>query len=656
MKLSVIIVNYNVKYFLEQCLHSVQKAMEHTLETEVFVVDNNSVDGSTEMLKGKFPWVNLIENKDNKGFSVANNQAIVKSDGQYVLLLNPDTIVEEDTFAKIIDFMDAHPDAGALGIKMLDGKGNFLPESKRGLPTPRVALFKMMGLSKLFPKSAFFNHYHLGHLDKDQTHQIEVVAGAFMLLRKEALNKVGLLDETFFMYGEDIDLSYRLTQAGYKNYYFPETRIIHYKGESTKKSSLNYVFVFYKAMVIFAKKHFSPNNAQLFSFFINLVIYFRGFVAIAYRLVNRFVLLLLDAGFLYAGMWFTKTFWEQNIKFIEGGHYTDGFTYLLMPSMVVIWITSVFLSGGYIKPVKNLKILQGLGVGTVVILVIYALLPEDWRSSRALIIINFIWASIYFLSSRSIFGLLKIHSFVGNSDRPKKIITVGYTDESNRVLSLLDQATLKYEMIGNISPDSTTPASQKEYLGNLKQLGEAAEIYRAEEVIFCAKDIPANIIIDQMAKLGSETIDYKIAPPESMHIIGSNSINTAGDLYVIEINSILKPENIRQKRMLDIAVCICLAGTLPLMLFIVKRPIQFMVNLIQVVIGKKSWVGYVNSNTAPEQSLPSIKTGILNPADRLKSTNISAENLSKLNILYAKDYAASNDLAIIWKGIHLLGR
>ncbi len=220
MKLSVIIVNYNVKHFLEQCLHSVYKATKD-IETEIFVVDNNSVDGSAQFVRDKFSDLKIIENKQNVGFAKANNQAIQQAKGEYILLLNPDTVVEENTFSKVVDFMDQHPDAGGLGVKMIDGKGNFLPESKRGLPTPWVAFCKMFGLSQLFPKSKKFGQYHLSYLNENEIHEVDVLAGAFMLLRKKTLEKTGLLDETFFMYGEDIDLSYRITQAGYKNYYFP---------------------------------------------------------------------------------------------------------------------------------------------------------------------------------------------------------------------------------------------------------------------------------------------------------------------------------------------------------------------------------------------------------------------------------------------------
>ena len=208
------------------------------IDAEVFVVDNNSVDGSNEMVRTLFPEVKLIANQDNVGFSTANNQAIKESKGEYILLLNPDTIVPENCFTKLLTYADSKPNLGGCGVHMVDGQGKYLPESKRGLPTPEVALYKMIGLNKVFPKSKKFGKYHLGYLPDDESNEVDVLAGAFMLLRKETLDQVGLLDETFFMYGEDIDLSYRITEGGWKNYYFAETSIIHYKGESTKKQVL----------------------------------------------------------------------------------------------------------------------------------------------------------------------------------------------------------------------------------------------------------------------------------------------------------------------------------------------------------------------------------------------------------------------------------
>ena len=262
---SIIIVNYNVKFYLEQCLESVRRA-SRGLQVEVFVVDNLSTDGSVEYLRGRFPEVTFIANQENVGFARANNQAIRLSKGRYVLLLNPDTIVGEETLARCVEFMEAHPEAGGVGVHMLNADGTFAPESRRGLPTPFVAFCKMTGLGKLFPQSRLFGRYYMGYLDANEVNEIEVMSGAYTMLRREALDKVGLLDEDFFMYGEDIDLSYRVLKGGYKNYFVP-VRMLHYKGESTVKSSYRYAYVFYQAMRLFFRKHYGH-----YSFIISLPI------------------------------------------------------------------------------------------------------------------------------------------------------------------------------------------------------------------------------------------------------------------------------------------------------------------------------------------------------------------------------------------------
>ena len=276
MTLSVIIVNYNVKHYLEQCLDSVDRAV-YGIESEVFVVDNLSTDGSISYLRERYPGVIFIENKENVGFARANNQAIRQSTGKYVLLLNPDTIVAEDTFEDFVSFMDAHPEAGGAGAYMLRTDGTFAPESRRGLPTPFVAFCKMSGLASLFPKSRVFGRYYMRYLDENEANEIEVISGAFMWLRREALDKAGLLDEDFFMYGEDIDLSYRILKSGYKNYFLP-SRMLHYKGESTEKSSYRYVYTFYEAMRLFFRKHYA-HYSFLVSLPINLAIWVRSFMA-----------------------------------------------------------------------------------------------------------------------------------------------------------------------------------------------------------------------------------------------------------------------------------------------------------------------------------------------------------------------------------------
>lgn len=275
MKLSVIIVNYNVKYHVEQCLDSVLRAT-HNLETEVFVVDNHSRDGSVEYLRARFPQVNIIDNNHNLGFARANNIAIRQSSGEYVLLLNPDTFVAEDSIQQVIAFMDENPKAGGVGVMMHNTEGTRAMESRRALPTPLVSFRKMLGFS---------NRYYMTHLSWDTPGQIEVISGAFCMLRRTVLDEVGLLDEDFFMYGEDIDLSYRITRGGYQNWYVP-ARIVHYKGESTQKSSFRYVHVFYQAMLIFFRKHYA-HLSVLISIPIKIAIYFRAFLALIFMLTDR---------------------------------------------------------------------------------------------------------------------------------------------------------------------------------------------------------------------------------------------------------------------------------------------------------------------------------------------------------------------------------
>lgn len=530
MKLSVIIVNYNVRYFLDQCLNSVFRAKKD-MAIEVFVVDNNSVDGSVEMVHEKYPSVILIENKENLGFSKANNQGIKLSKGEYVLLLNPDTVVEEDTFAKCIKFMDAHGDAGGLGVKMIDGKGNFLPESKRGLPTPLVAFYKIFGLSVLFPKSKRFGQYHLGFLDDEKTHSIDVLSGAFMLMRKTALDKTGLLDEDFFMYGEDIDLSYRITKAGYKNYYFPETRIIHYKGESTKKSSVNYVFVFYRAMIIFARKHFSEKNAKTFSFLIHVAIYFRAALALLNRASRIAVLPVLDFSFLLAGLFFIKLYYQQ----FTGILYSDDLVHFAFPAYSVVWVSSIFLFGGYQKPVKLSKTTWGILTGTALILIGYSLLPENFRFSRALILFGAAWFFAISFSLRFLLHFTGIKDFKLGEKRKKRYAVVGDENEIERVSGLLNKSSVQPGFIAPVHFELNRKPEKSNHIAFLGQLREVIGIFNIDEVIFCAKNLSSQEIISQMQQLDDAFVEFKIAPSESMFIIGSNSISVFEKLYPVSV-------------------------------------------------------------------------------------------------------------------------
>ena len=284
MKLTVIIVNYNVKFFVEQCLDSLERALDG-IDSEVFVVDNHSSDGSIEYLKPRFPKVIFIESNHNLGFARANNMAIRQAEGQYVLLLNPDTFAGEQTIKQAIEFMDQHPKAGGAGVKMFNTDGTKALESRRGLPTPLTSFYKMCGLCSKFPESRRFGKYYMGYLSWDKPERIDIISGAFCLMRKEALDKAGHLDEDFFMYGEDIDLSYRLLKAGYDNWYLP-LPILHYKGESTHKSSFRYVHVFYQAMLIFFKKHYGHMHLWV-TLPIKAAIYVRSAMALVSMLTDK---------------------------------------------------------------------------------------------------------------------------------------------------------------------------------------------------------------------------------------------------------------------------------------------------------------------------------------------------------------------------------
>jgi N-acetylglucosaminyl-diphospho-decaprenol L-rhamnosyltransferase len=284
MILSIIIVNYNVKYFLEQCLCSVVKAITG-IEAEVFVVDNNSPDDSLSYLKPKFSSVQFINNTDNPGFGKANNQALGLAKGKYILFLNPDTIIGEDSFATCIRFLENHPHAGATGVYMIDGSGSYLKESKRGFTSPWVSFCKLSGLTSFFPHSKLFAGYYLGHLNENENNEVDVLSGACMMVKKEVLDNTGGFDEQFFMYAEDIDLCFRIQKAGYKNYSLAETTIIHFKGESTLKD-IRYTKLFYRAMSQFTRKHFSSGFSVVFTLLMSAAIWFRAMLSAVGHLIK----------------------------------------------------------------------------------------------------------------------------------------------------------------------------------------------------------------------------------------------------------------------------------------------------------------------------------------------------------------------------------
>ena len=640
MKLAVIIVNYNVKYFLKQCLESVYNST--SIENiEVYVVDNDSKDGSVEMVVDSFPKVKLISNKKNVGFSTANNQAIKETNADYVVLLNPDTLVQSDSFEKVIKFMDEHPDAGGLGVTMIDGNGKFLPESKRGLPTPEVAFFKIFGFSKIFPKSKKFGKYHLGYLDKNETHKIEVLSGAFMAMRMETLDKVGLLDEDFFMYGEDIDLSYRITQGGYENYYFPGTTIIHYKGESTKKSSVNYVYVFYKAMAIFAKKHFESNKASLFSKLINIAIFFSASLAIIKRFFSLFFLPIIDFCAVFFGLHVVKTIYQDD----HGLFHQPQLINISFAIYSLLILIAVFFAGGYDRPIKLQKVVKGVFIGSLLTSLVYMFVANNYYFSIGSALLGIVIIMIGLTGIRWILHFFKIKKYRINFFR-KRIVIIGDQKESDKVNNLVEHTQLYSSIVGTVSPFHT---NNEEYLGDLTQLKSLKEKHRINEAIFCAENVNYDAVIQTLIDFQDTDIQFKLAHTNDMFVLGSTDMNTSGELHTIKVLGIESSENKRSKRLIDISFSLKCFVFSPVLILFQKNKMNFLANSWSVLKGKKSWVGYTSNDCIND--LPKIKKGVFSMTDLVDSCT----NEHRLNTIYAKDYSLWRDIAIIKKNLVRLG-
>lgn len=654
MKLSVVIVNYNVKYFLHQALCAVFKS-EVNFDYDVFVVDNASVDGSTDMVAMEFPQVKLIASPDNLGFSKGNNLAIRKSEAEYVLLLNPDTIIREDTLQQVVDFMDARQDAGALGVKMYDGQGVFLPESKRGFPSPKVAFFKMSGLSGLFPKSRTFGEYHLGYLDENEIHEVDVLSGAFMLLRKNALDKVGLLDEDFFMYGEDIDLSYRIQKGGYKNYYYPNAPIIHFKGESTKKGSLNYVRVFYQAMIIFAQKHLQNKGGSWYIFLLQIAIYLRAGMALGNRFVNalgRQVIDILVLSGTYAGL---SWLWENWVRKADTLHFSETHFTVNLPIYLTTWLLLNYLMGVYEKSVRLFHVWVGMTIGTLAIGTLYGFFPNGWRSSRGIILFTFLIGttlmSLYRLLIAWKRGTVRQLFYSSQS-----LIIVGSYEESKRIIELLNDISVKRNYLGFISPNHRD-ASNPLCVGTLDKIDDILSIVKVDEIIFCAKDVSSLEIIAQIASINKE-INFKIAAAESDAIIGSHSKNSSGELLTYDVGFRINKSYLRRlKRFMDITVSFMVLALSPVLIWFQSRKIGLLKNIFSVLSGKKTWVSY-HEKGSPGAKIPPLPKGVLSPLDNLyvDKRNLTTGFVDRQNYLYAKDYSILTDLQTIFNSVNKLGR
>lgn len=645
MQLSVIIINYNVKYFLEQCLCSVVKAMKN-IEGEIIVIDNNSNDGGCAFLCNKFKEVIFIWNKKNQGFAKANNQALKIASGEYVLFLNPDTLVAEDCFEKCISFIHSKNNNIALGIKMIDGSGNFLKESKRAFPAPMTSLYKLCGLSRVFPRSAVFAKYHLGFLNENETHEVDVLAGAFMMVPKKILNIVGGFDEEFFMYGEDIDLSFRIQNAGFKNFYFAESCIIHFKGESTKKGSLNYVKMFYKAMSIFVRKHYGNTDATFFNFFIQSAIFLRAGVAVFSRILKWIGLPVIDASIILFSFSIIKSFWSIYIK--NNVNYSPNMLWIAFPAFTILFLLSSWFSGLYDNGYKQSQLNRSTFIAILVLLSVYSLLPESLRFSRGILLFGSLTAFLFISLTRRFLLSMKIIEGASKNGEIHQTVIAGTAEEFNTANFIVKISDNKERVLGRIATgDSNDPSS----IGNFKNLKEILGLHPVKEIIFCEGSLSFKTIIGTLPGI-SPGIRIRFFSSGSHTIIGSDDKDFLGEFVSKEEKYRLENAVYRRaKTFFDLTASLIFLLVFPIHFFTKKNPVLFFKKIFSVLSQKKTWVGYASY----EKSLPDLKPGILSTTGLPGALNtLPPESLLTADKLYAQRYRVMHDLKLLWNNYRSL--
>ena len=642
MDLSIVIINYNVKAFLTQCLDSIYRS-QTAFSFETIVIDNASTDSGRDEVLFHFPKVQWIDNSENVGFGKANNQGFELAKGQYTLILNPDTVLQEDTLEVALNYLKAHPEVGGLGIKGIDGSGQFLPESKRGLPTPMTALFKISGLSRLFPKSPVFSRYHLGHLDPDQNHKVEVLVGCFMMVPTDLLRKVGGFDPRYFMYGEDIDLSYELLKTGKENHYLAESQIIHYKGESTKRGSMNYVRMFYQAMVIFARKQFSGSSAFAYTLLIYTGIYLRAGLAILARLGRSAAAPLFDAAALAFTLEQIKQYWESNHRFINGGSYPDTYTYYVQGSYVLVWILGLWFSGTYSKHARPSSVVRSMIIATLLLGFGYGLLPEDLRFSRALLVLGASGGTFAVLAWRTLLEWLTKREFFAKPLRRPRVLFVGGKQRKLDLEQLLAERNISPSLFIHHEDPSRT----------IEQIKSIVELHQINECVVDSSIMSNAELMCIMAEVGQKCA-IKTFLRQGNFLVGSNSSLTQGEAYGGSVFQTANAVYLRQKRTMSILLPVFLAITLPL-----SAPICFTMgrnklwtntlkNILPLLTAKKTLVGY-SVEDAQNFNLPNTPPPIFNICTGIPKNLDVSQSAKALVINYAREATISGDWKQLWK-------
>ncbi len=676
MDLSVIIVNYNVRQFLENALVSMMRALDG-LHGEIFVVDNASDDGSVEMLKTKFPDVRLIANDTNLGFARANNLALQQARGKYLLLINPDTIVQEDTFRVMIDFFERNPDVGLAGCKILNPDGTLQLPCRRSFPTPWVAFTKTFGLSALFPNSRLFGRYNLTYLNPDESYEVEAVSGSFMMATREAYERVGGLDETFFMYGEDLDWCYRLSRAGLKVFYVHSTKIIHFKGESTRRSSLDEIKVFYRAMEIFVEKHF---GASFFiKSFLKLGIVLRTLVAVVGKLGRAMISVAADTLIVDAALIMSELLYFGHLFRFPAYAYPIVWS---IPALIVtatLWMLGLYGAKRY----SVSRALAGVLLSfTVVSAIVF--FAKDFAFSRAVVLISAVlsvvaipgWRLLFVLSGRSRGASRGRKSLFG-----RRTIIVGTGSSAQELLRRL-RARIDdgFDVVGFVDISRRTVGEKiggLEVIGSIDNVGKIITERRVGEVIFSTEGLSYTDILSVIGRSNNLNVNFRLVPNSLEAIIGKTRIDDLDTIPLVEIEyNIHSASNRFFKRMFDICLSLLLLITAYPLAWIRSKAVKgeasprvkSLMNIPHVLSGRCSFVGrpmlVKNSQGSEEEpewkKNDNDKNSYLGPCGLTGLVQINhrddmtKEEIERYQLYYAKNQSIFLDIEILLKS--LLGK
>jgi hypothetical protein len=658
--LSIIIVNYNVRAFLETCLRSVEKALQG-LEGEIIIVDNASDDGSVEMLKQKFPAVMVIVNDRNVGFAAANNRALKEAKGKYVLLLNPDTIVQEDTLRVMCDFLDRDQSVGLAGCKILNPDGSLQLACRRSYPTPWVAFTKIVGLSTLFPMSKIFGRYNLAYLDPDRSYEVDAVSGSFMFVRRAVIAEVGRLDEQFFMYGEDLDLCFRIKKAGWKIYYVHSTQVIHYKGESVRRSDIDEVKVFYEAMRLFVHNHY---RASIFTTgLLSVGITLRQWIASLGRASKTAQAVLIDVIIVNVALLAGELIWFGELFRLPPYAYPVTTT---VPALIIV--LSMYFAGVYTT--RKFSVFHATNAVIIGYLIISALtfFFKDYGFSRMVVIISGLinvaalpgWRVAAWTmgrvpesGKRSIFG--------------RRTLIVGIERDGQTVLQKLQgRIGGGYEVVGFVDIDRRRIGERVggvEILGSIDNIGKVVEEKRVSEVIFSTDSLSYAAILSIIARMSSRGVNFRLVPSSMEVIIGKTHIDVLDDIPLVEIDyNINRLRNKLMKRLFDIAASLTLILILSPITAVWKNfgkkqsaHMEKMRLLPRVLRGEMSIIGPPADTEEPAISggKPTDvflgKPGITGLVQINRRADLTAEEVEKYNLYYAKNQTLVLDIEILLK-------